>query len=109
MPDFSIAILSYGPSWIPTPNSFDVNQFKVDAANSANKQVWSAVFKDKDDTDNVVPLSLLKNPVTASAPASAPLVDDFVVNEAKEAIVDFAKNVSPSKCKSKLNCFELEG
>ena len=106
VPEFSIAVLSYGPGWIPTPNSFDENQFKVDAANAANKQVWSAIFKDStDDTNNVVPLSLLKNPVTAPAP----LVDDFVVNQAKEVIVDFAKNVSPSKCKSKLNRFELEG
>ena len=105
VPLFSIGILSYGPGWIPTP-SFNENQFNIDALNAANKQVWSAMFKDSPaNADNDVPLSLLKNAVTAPAPN----VEDYVVNRSKEVIVNFASNVAPSKPISKLNCFEREG
>ena len=105
VPLFSIAILSYGPGFIPTP-SLDTNQFKIDAQNAANKQVWAAMFKDSaDNTDNNVPLSLLKNDVTASAP----VVPDYVVNQVRDKIKDFANNVNPARCKSKLNKFEVEG
>ena len=105
VPPFSIAVLSYGPGWIPTP-VFNKNQYKIDALNAANKQVWSAIFKDSpENVENDVPLSLLKNSVTSSAP----LVKDFVVNKAKEAISNFASNLSPPKCKSTLNIFELQG
>ena len=105
VPLFSIAVLSYGPGFVPTP-SLNHNQFKIDALNAANKQVWSAMFNDSpSNTESIVPLSLLKNDVTASAP----IVTDHAVNQSREMIKNFASNVTPSKCKSKLNRFELEG
>ena len=104
VPLFSIGVLSYGPGWIPTPE-FDNNQFNVDALNAANKQVWSALFKDTPNTENIVPLPLLKNDVTTPAP----LVKDYVVNQSKEDIINFASNVEPKRFNSKLNRFEREG
>ena len=105
VPLFSIAVLSYGPGWIPTP-TLNLNQLKVDALNAANKQVWSAMFKDaNNNSDKIVPLSLLKNDITSSAP----LCDDPVVNQSKDTIKNFASNVNPAKCKNKLNKFEREG
>ena len=104
VPLFSIGVLSYGPGWIPLP-SFDGHKFKIDASNAANKQAWSAKFKDAQNTEKEVPLSLLKNVVTSPAPFSK----DFVVNQAKEDIINFASNCVPKKCNSNLNRFEREG
>ena len=104
VPLFSVGVLSYGPGWIPLP-SFDEHKFKIDASNAANKQVWSAKFKNAQNTEKDVPLSLLKNVVTSPAPFSK----DYVVNQAKEDIINFASNCVPKKCKSNLNRFEREG
>ena len=104
VPLYSIAVLSYGPGWIPPPEA-NIDQLRIDALNAANKQTWSAVFKDSDRTDEVVPLSLLKNDVTKSAP----LFKDPVVNKSRDTIINFASNVSPKPCKQRLNKFEREG
>ena len=105
VPLFSIAVLSYGPGFIPTPCS-NQHQFKIDALNAANKQVWSAIFKDSTSDANVnVPLSLLKSDVTASAP----MFNDCAVNQARDMIKNFASNVNTAKSKSKLNRYEWEG
>ena len=105
VPLFSIAILSYGPGWIPPP-LFDQNQFNIDALNAANKQVWASIFNDStSNAKNDVPLSLLKTQVTSPAPP----VKDYVVSQVKEDIINFASNLSPKSCKSKLNRYELEG
>ena len=105
VPLFSIAVLSYGPGFIPTP-TLDRSQFKVDALNAANKQVWSAVYNDSSSSNvNIVPPSLLKNAVTASAPT----VNDRAVNQSREMMKNFASSVNAPKCKSKLDKFELEG
>jgi hypothetical protein len=105
VPLYSIAVLSYGPGWIPPPEK-NIDQLKVDAFNAANKQSWAAMFEDiaKSNTQEV-PLSLLKNDVTSPAP----LVQDTVINQARDAIRNFATNVSPEKCKHRLNKFEKEG
>ena len=77
MPLYSIAVLSYGPGWIPPPEPNN-NQLKVDALNTANKQSWAAIFKDSaESTINEVPFSLLKNDVMNPAP----LVNDSAINQ----------------------------
>ena len=63
VPKFSIAVLSYGPGWIPYP-SFDSDKFRVDTLSAANKQCWSVLFKDKDSAESPnLPPELLKNEV----------------------------------------------
>ena len=65
IPAFSIAVLSYGAGWIPSPR-FNVHQFRLDGMNAANKQEWAAVFnaEEHEPVDLHVPLSLLKKPFT---------------------------------------------
>ena len=105
MPLYSIAVLSYGPGWIPPPEPNN-NQLKVDALNTANKQSWAAIFKDSaESTINEVPFSLLKNDVMNPAP----LVNDSAINQSRDTIRNFAANVSPERCKHRLNKFEKEG
>ena len=105
VPLYSIAVLSYGPGWIPPPEK-NINQLKVDALNTANKQSWAAIFKDSSEsTTKEVPLSLLKKDVTSPAP----LVKDTAVNQSRDAIRNFSANVSPQRCKHRLNKFEREG
>ena len=105
VPLYSIAVLSNGPGWIPPPEP-NINQLKVDALNTANKQSWVAIFKDSaESTINEVPFSLLKNDVTNPAP----LVNDSAINQSRDTIRNFAANVSPERCKHRLNKFEKEG
>ena len=103
IPDYSIAVLSYGPGWIPCP-SFDEMQFKVDGYNAANKQAWKAVFKNIDQA-NEVPMDLLKKPVTAPCT----LFEDPAIKSAKDNIVNFVDNFKPKKLQSNMNRYEREG
>ena len=103
VPLFSIAVLSYGPGWIPCPK-FDDMQFKVDGYNAGNKQCWKAVFKDS-ETSNDVPMSLLKKPVTSPCFD----VEDSAIKSVKENITTFVENFKPKRLQSNMNRFEKEG
>ena len=63
VPLYSVAILSYGPGWIPCPK-FDEAQYRLDGYNAANKQGWKAIFKDS-ERSNDLPMELLKKPITS--------------------------------------------
>jgi len=103
IPDYSIAVLSYGPGWIPCPD-FDEMQFKVDGYNAANKQAWKAVFKNSARV-NEVPMELLKKPVTAPCTS----FEDPAIKSAKDKIVNFVDNFKPRKLESNMNRYEREG
>ena len=60
VPKYSIAILSYGPGWIPSP-SLNPLQFKIDCLNAANKQSWVALYKDKPSQSTLLSELLKKN------------------------------------------------
>ena len=66
IPPFSLAVLGYGPGWVPSP-SFDELQFRVDAHNAANKLCWSVFLNNNNqpDTQDSIPSTLLKRPVTS--------------------------------------------
>ena len=103
VPTYSIAVLSYGPGWIPTP-SFNKDQFWIDGVNASNKQAWAAVFKDSTDEPDI-PMSLLKS--TFTTPCSSCL--DPVVNQGGDAMRKFVENVKPRKVVGNMNRFEREG
>ena len=105
IPKFSIAVLSYGPGWIPHPK-FDQEKFKIDTLNAANKQCWSALFKDRKENDQTtLPFELLKNEVTRSCTTLL----DPAIRQVKDAMIDVANNVLPPKPKSNINRYEKEG
>ena len=116
VPLLSIAILSYGPGWIPTP-SFNQLQFKISGLNCANKQAWAALFftgktEEKNNSDSSqtrsksFPGSLLRNEVTTACN----LIRDKSVGYVKENISQFASDmVRPRKVESNMNKFEKEG
>ena len=103
VPLFSIAILSYGPGWIPSPRP-DLLRFKIDGLNIANKLSWAALFKDK-ASESTLPPELLKNEITPACSTFA----DPVIKQVKTELTDFAKNAKIHKPKQNLNCFEREG
>lgn len=105
IPLFSIAILSYGPGWIPCPR-FDEDQFKLDGFNAANKQGWKAMFKDSEGlTSSDIPAKLLKKQVTS------PCLEfkDPAIRGVKEDAVNFVENFKPKKLQNNMNRFEREG
>ena len=91
VPLYSIAILAYGPGWIPRP-TFQDTQFKVDGYNAANKQCWKALYKDSERT-NDVPMSLLKKPITSMCTN----VKDPAIRSVRESIISFVDNFKPKK------------
>ena len=103
VPLYSIAVLSYGPGWIPCP-TFDEMQFKVDGYNGANKQCWKAIFKDSVKS-NDLPIELLKKPFTA--PCN--MFEDPAIKSAKDNIINFVDNFKPKKLQSNMNRYEKEG
>ena len=103
VPLYSIAILVYGPEWIPRP-TFQDTQFKVDGYNAANKQCWKALYKDSERT-NDVPMSLLKKPITSMCTN----VEDPAIRSVRESIVSFVDNFKPKKQQSNMNRHEREG
>ena len=105
VPEYSIAVLSYGAGWIPTP-SFNQNQFHLDAVNTANKQCWAAVFKDSPvDSVPVLPAALLKKSFTSPCTSAT----DPVINQGATVIKNFGENLVPQPCPSNMNRFEREG
>ena len=82
VPLYSVAILSHGPGWIPSPR-FDECQFRLDGYNAADKQCWKAVFKDC-ERSNDLPTQLLKKPLTS--PCSN--IQDSAIKSAKDDIVN---------------------
>ena len=103
IPKFSIAILSYGSGWIPTPK-FNKLQYKIDCNNIANKQGWKSLFHGSDKVNDLPP-DLLKKPVTATCTD----FKDPVVKLVHGDITNFADNVTVKKMSSNMNKFEREG
>ena len=103
IPLYSVAILSYGPGWIPCPK-FDDVQFKLDGYNAANKQAWKAIFKDSTGS-NDLPVELLKKPITSLCSK----IDDSAIKTVRDNIVTFVETVQPKKCQPNMNRFEKEG
>ena len=103
VPAYSIAVLSYGPGWIPTP-SFDNTQFKIDGYNVGNKLGWKTVFKGS-EKEEVIPPSLQKKPITTPCLN----VKDSVIREVKDSITNFVENLKPKKLSTNMNKFEQEG
>ena len=80
--------------------------FKIDTLNAANKQCWSALFKDRKENDQTtLPFELLKNEVTRSCTTLL----DPAIRQVKDAMIDVANNVLPPKPKSNINRYEKEG
>lgn len=103
VPLYSVAIMSYGPGWIPCP-TFDETQFKIDGYNAANKQCWKAKFKGSQKT-NDLPMDLLKKPLTTPCTS----IEDSALKSMKDNIVNFVDNFKPKKLQSNMNRFEREG
>ena len=103
IPAYSIAVLSYGPGWIPSPH-FNELEFKVDGYNAANRQAWNALYKDNDVSPDL-PSELLKSNVTSTCTT----FEDPVIKQVKSSLVTFVENVNPVKPKTNMNKFELEG
>ena len=102
VPKLSVAILSYGPGFIPTP-SFNRNQFALDATNALHKLAWRVELSGN-NTPSDVPLSLMKKEVTAPC-----LSKDRTIASLQSTVRKFTDEFSPTPMKSNLNCFELEG
>ena len=112
----SIAVLSYGPGWIPSPK-FNQLKFKISGINCANKLAWSALFsKSQEENQNSevasqtrymsIPNALLRNEVTTECST----VKDKSVSYVKESIIKFASELTtPRKIVSNMNRFENEG
>ena len=99
---FSLAILSYGPGFIPTPDFNDL-QYRLDVSNTVNKLAWRLELGATDAVTEVPPV-LLKKPVTANCE-----VKDKTMNKIGSLLTSFAENVVPNKPPRNMNKFEREG
>ena len=103
IPKFTMAILSYGPGFIPVPN-FNKLQFRLDAANTANKLAWQVQLGNQPKTAPDIPPALMKKDITAPCVSK-----DKCISTLCKTITEFADNLIPSKPPPNLNRFEREG
>ena len=103
IPLFAVAVLSYGPGWIPCPK-FDSMKFTLDGYNAGNKQAWKAKFKGKNSNTDV-PLALLKKEVTSTCTT----FDDPAIKDVRDGVAAFVENFTPKRLKTNMNKFEREG
>ena len=103
IPDYAVAILSYGEGYIPCPR-FDDLQYKLDGLNVANKIAWKAFFKEGVSKPDL-PSKLLAKPITASCT----VFSDTAIRTVKDDITGFVENLVPPKSQSNMNMFERQG
>ena len=105
IPDYSIAVLGYGPGWIPTP-SYDSLQYRIDGHNVANKLAWQSLLQSSATSPNSdLPANLLKKTLTSICTE----VKDPVIGQIKSEINNFVENSNPPGLMSNLNRYEREG
>ena len=105
IPAYSIAVLSYGPGWIPCPR-FDADQFKLDGFNAGNKLGWKAIFKGSEHlAPGEIPSKLLKKQVTSPCLQ----FKDPAIRAVKDDAANFVENFKPKNLQSNMNRYEREG
>ena len=102
IPKYSLAVLSYGPGFIPTPRLDDL-QFRIDASNTASKLAWHCELGNTFDGTEL-PSSLLKKPMTAPCDTR-----DKTVVKISSMLTGFSENFNPSKLRRNFNRYEDEG
>ena len=103
IPDYALAVLSYGDGYIPCP-TFDALQFRLDGLNVANKVAWRALFTDRDSSSDL-PSKLLKKSITPPCTTFR----DIAIRAIKQQITEFADSLAPARAKTNMNMFEREG